>query len=378
MNIDFKKMLKGQYEPDGFLKDISADQVVPGFGYNILNFYNPLYRPLSDENHIKKGGDKPIWPNHKSFAVCLTHDVDHVSLYSFKHWLRSKKERVKSKNSIFGVFKSAAGSCIDFALNGKNFLTKDPIHCYEKWLVEENKLNVKSTFFFAPGYNNVNIHHENDCLYDLNDQIVFDGQKCSVKEVINEILHKGWGIGLHPSCHSFNNVEELKYQKYAFEKSIDYEISCIRQHHLYYDFRITPNIHAEAGFKYDSTLGFNDNVGFRFGTSYPWYLTDTKTNRLLPILELPLIIQDGAMLKAHKGLRLDIETAFKYVAQIADKVESVGGVLTLLWHPSSVANSNSWNLYFRIINYLKKKNPWFATINEIGRWWEKNNKELSV
>lgn len=87
----------------------------------------------------------------------------------------------------------------------------------------------------------------------------------------------------------------------------------IRQHYLHYDIRVTPAVHAEAGFKYDSTLGFNDNVGFRFGTCYPWYLYDLKEKKEVSVIEIPLIVQDGAMLNQAKGMRLDEDTAFQLV-----------------------------------------------------------------
>ena len=76
------------------------------------------------------------------------------------------------------------------------------------------------------------------------------------------------------------------------------------QHFLHYDIRTTPAVHAEAGSKYDSTIGFNDNVGFRFGTCYPYHLYDLKAEKELPIMEISLIIQDGAMLNPVKGMRL--------------------------------------------------------------------------
>ena len=131
--------------------------------------------------------------------------------------------------------------------------------------------------------------------------------------MIREIDRQGWEIGLHPSWYSFDDADELKRQKEILEKALGHEIVSIRQHYLHYDIRITPAVHAEAGFKYDSTLGFNDNVGFRFGTCYPYHLYDLNAEKELPIMEIPLVIHDGAMLKPVKGMRLDEDTAFQYV-----------------------------------------------------------------
>ena len=83
-------------------------------------------------------------------------------------------------------------------------------------------------------------------------------------------------------------------------------------------------------------------------------------------MEIPLIIQDGAMLNPDKGMRLDKDTAFKYVEQITEVIEKVGGVLTLLWHPNHILKEDWWRLYLRIPDYLKAKNAWFGTVRKVG------------
>jgi len=192
-----------------------------------------------------------------------------------------------------------------------------------------------------------------------------------VAEIIQEIDRQGWEIGLHPSWYSFDDADELKRQKESLEKALGHEVVSVRQHYLHYDIRVTPAVHAAAGFKYDSTLGFNDNVGFRFGTCYPWHLYDLKTEKELPIKEMSLIIQDSAMLSPTKGMRLDENTAFQYIVQITNAVEKVGGILTLLWHPNNIIKPEWWRLYLRTLEYLKKKNALFGSVKEIGQWWKR-------
>lgn len=75
------------------------------------------------------------------------------------------------------------------------------------------------------------------------------------------------------------------------------------------------------------------------------------------------------MLNQMKGMRLDEDTAFQYVMQITDAVEHVGGILTLLWHPTGVISLSWWNLYLRSLEYFQKKNAWFGTVREIGESW---------
>jgi len=368
--IDYKKLLQGYYEARYLPKDFSPERDVPDFAFNVLNPLGLLYRPVVDEHHLETEGKKPIWPGGKSFAVCLTHDVDAVSSYSFQQSLRIRCSQLSHTTSPSKNIKNLLGFGIDLLRSVRQYGQKDPLHCYERWLEVEEKVCAHSTFFFWPGLSTVSKRHHSDCMYELSDSVVFDNQKCSIAEMMQEIDRRGWEIGLHASWYSFDDIDELKRQKEAIEKVLDHEITSIRQHCLHYDIRVTPRVHSEAGFKYDSTLGFNDNVGFRFGTCYPWYLSDLRGENRLPIMEIPLIMQDGAMLNPTKGMRLDEERAFEYVIQMVRQVERVGGVLTLLWHPNHIIDEPWWNLYQHTLDYLNEKNVWFACIKEIGKFSE--------
>jgi len=369
-SLVYGNLLQGRYEAERLPKDFSPDRIVPDFAFNVLIPLGLLYRPVVDEDCLANGGKKPIWPNGKRFAVCLTHDVDTVSLYSLKQLLRARRGHISKANDGIHKLKECFGICTDLAKAGIYARQKDPIHCYERWMEVEKKVGAHSTFFFWPGWSNVRKHHHTDCSYELSDRVVFDGVKCIVREMIKEIDRRGWEIGLHPSWYSFNDADELRIQKEVIEKVLGHEILSVRQHYLHYDIRCTPRAHSQAGFKYDSTLGFNDNIGFRFGTCYPWHLFDLRIGKDLEILEIPLVVQDGAMLSPTKGMRLDEETAFQYIIQLTEAVEDVGGVLTLLWHPNDIIKRNYWNLYLKSLKYLKEKMAWFASVKEVGGWWK--------
>lgn len=371
--INYKKLIQGRYEAERLPADMSAERNVPDFSFNFLNPLGLLYRPVVDEDYLQNGGQKPRWPDEKPFAVCLTHDVDMVSSPNYSFSQSSKIHAYKLRNK--GSSEAKIHEFIDFGIDTiraiKHANAHDPLHCYERWLEVEEKFGARSTFFFWPGWNAIGKHHPTDCSYNLEDRVVIDRQKCTVAEMIREIDRRKWEIGLHPSWYSYNDANEMKRQKETLEKAVGHEVVSVRQHCLHYDIRVTPRIQAEAGFKYDSTLGFNDNVGFRFGTCYPWRLYDLEAEQAFPIFEIPLIIQDVALLNRNKGLRLDADTAFKYIMQITDQVEKVGGVLTLLWHPNSIVNLDYWSLFSQTLKYLSEKNAWFAPIKDVGDWFQR-------
>jgi len=359
--LDIPSLLAGRYEAERLPSDFSPERVVPDFAFNALNPLGLLYHPVVDEHHLASGGQKPTWPDGKPFAVCLTHDVDHVSAHSVLQPLRA----LRTLNGASAKTMVASGIKV---IRNATLYGKDPFHCYERWLEVESSIGAHSTFFILPEC--VRKPHHTDGIYRFSDRVRFDGQRCTVAEMICEIDRQGWEVGLHATWYAFDDADELKRQKEQVERVVGHEIVSLRQHYLHYDIRSTPRAHTEAGFRYDSTLGFNDNVGFRFGTSYPWHLYDLHEAKLLLILEIPLIVQDGALLNPRKGLRLDEEAAFRYVAQMADAVETVGGVLTLLWHADSVAIPSWYNLYHQVLEFLKTRNAWFGSVGEVGKWWQ--------
>ncbi len=368
-SIDHQKLLLGVYEAERVPLNWLKEGPVPDFAFNILNSIGCLYRPILDEIYLSRHHQTPQWPDGKTFAVCLTHDVDDVSLFSLRQSLRSLKSPFIGMHSTHEKIKRISNLVVIALQSLRSPFLTDPLHCYERWLEIEASYRAKSTFFFWPGWKSVTRHHFKDPTYELNDRVCFDGIGCTVTEMIREIDRRGWEIGLHPSWYSYNDADELKNQKDALENALGHSVHSIRQHCLHYDIRITPLAHATAGFKYDSTLGFNNNIGFRFGTCYPWRLYDLDSDNELPILEIPLVVQDVAMLNPSKGMSIDPNMAFHYIDLIGEEVEKVGGVLTLLWHPNEIMNPESWNLYKRVLNHLNQKNAWITSLQEVGDWW---------
>jgi len=374
-SIDYQDLLKGKYEAQSMPEDPFPGHMVPDYAFNVLTPRGLLYRPVVDEDFLARGKRKPEWPGAKPFAACLTHDVDAVSSVSLTPAIRKRLIRYTTSLLLSDRITSLMGVGVDLLRSFQYRKKRDPLFCLEQWLHMEKRVKSHSTYFFWPGLEVVRKRHASDCAYNLGDEIRFDGQPCTVAEAIREIARRGWEIGLHASWYSFDDVDELKRQKTVLEKAAGQEVVSVRQHYLHYDIRVTPHAHARAGFKYDSTLGFNDNIGFRFGTCQPWQLCDLETEATLPIIEVPLIIQDTAMLNPHKGMRLNEDTAFHYIRHLSETVQRVGGVLTLSWHPEYVVHASWKRLYVRTLEHLKKKNAWFGSIKEIMGHWKNNTAE---
>ena len=168
VDLDYEKLLRGVYELESLPKNLTPESPVPDYAYNILNRLGLLYRPVVDEHYLRNGGKRPEWPGGKKFAVCLTHDVDEVSLYSFRESLRYKEPKRAKIRRLLRVLSEP----------------NDPLHCYERWLEIERQANVHSTFFFWPGISAVTKRHTSDCVYELSDSVVFYNKRCAVTEMM--------------------------------------------------------------------------------------------------------------------------------------------------------------------------------------------------
>jgi len=314
--------------------------------------------------------ERPLWPNGAPFAVCLTHDVDNVAWMNPRMHARRMVSQMRYllheslNRRALGAWKCATRSFIESLVSGNR---SDPLHCYEQWLELEADFSAKSTFLFLP--DSYHRPHYSDGGYRYADRIVFDGHKCLVREMMREIHDRGWEVGLHASWYCFNCLEELKRQKCQVEEAINATVASVRHHFLHFDIRCTPRVHHDAGLKVDSSIGFNDDIGFRYGTAMPWKLRDTRDDRELQVIELPLVIQEKCLIRliAEGNERVALQRA----NTIAKRVRDVGGVLTLLWHPVTIRQPLYVNIYRKILESLSDQGAWFGTMSEIANWWTK-------
>ena len=70
------------------------------FTFSQVNMTGNLYNPTIDQMWIDEKCEKPKWPDNKPYAVCITHDVDVISL-------QSKKENFRAPTSCSTFYQSS-------------------------------------------------------------------------------------------------------------------------------------------------------------------------------------------------------------------------------------------------------------------------------
>jgi peptidoglycan/xylan/chitin deacetylase (PgdA/CDA1 family) len=280
------------------------------------------------------------WRDGRRFALCLTHDVDRVK----KAWWHSVYYFLKTGN--LHHLKTL------FAKHG------EPYWNIEKIMEIEQKLGVRSTFFFLNERKKLEILRPKT--YEL---AVGNYDICATKiaQAIKKLDVGGWEIGVHGSYDSYDNVTLMAKEKKELEKIVGKSIIGIRQHYLNLEVPKTWELQRQVGFKYDASFGFNDRIGFRDNRTYPFRPFSDE------FLEIPLAIMDVPLFDSSN----DTEDAWHKSEELISRAENDGGLLAVLWHSNRFDDEEypgQEQIYVRIIEECKRRNAWIVPGKDVWSW----------
>ncbi len=323
----------------------------------------PTLRPVVDEELERSvpGFPKKLkWPGGARFAALLSHDVDGLRDNDRVQLWRVMQLNIRHSQGLMKKlhhFTSLSG--LRHRPSNQDLLSP--------WMEKEASCGFHSTFFLFPS--NVRKRNVRDLTYKWQDLMPFDGGLRTVQEVFKEVQARGWEVGVHSSVHAAYQVEMLAEQREDVSKALGCEVFSNRQHNLQFDVASTPDYLARAGYGCDCTLGSNRDVFFRSGSCYPAPLWSWRESRWLPVYEIPLILHDGALMR-WDNLDLDSEIAFEFGKAIVDRVAKVRGVLSLLWHPENLVKPGYFEVYCKLLDYIRDQNGWGSSAREIIEWWK--------
>jgi hypothetical protein len=139
----------------------------------------------------------------------------------------------------------------------------------------------------------------------------------------------------------------------------------VRMHWLYFNSQASLML-EKAGFSYDSTVGYNETIGYRAGTAQVF-----KHFTVDHLLELPLHIMDTALFYPLY-MNLSDEQAGAAMLPLIENATRLGGVLTINWHDRSLGPERLWgDAYVTLLHDLRARKPWFATAAQTVSWFRK-------
>ena len=308
---------------------------------------------------------EPLWPEGSRFAVCFTHDVDLVSETATP---RQVARFARAGFAGSGVLR-AARPAVRVVRSLRNGVARVPAAtALEHCATLEKRYDATASYLFTvpPPIG----RSRYDCVYAPHDLCRFRGATRSVADVMRTLADEGFDVGLHGSYEGAFRPHALAAEREILRRATGLEITSTRQHFLHWDVRSTPRLQEEAGLRVDSSLGFNRNVGFRAGTSFPFRHFDVGAGRALDLVQVPLVIQDGALL-GPIGVGRGLSHALGVVDELLDGVAAVGGVASFLFHPDKLGRPDWLQLYEHALGAAAERGAWFASLRDLGDWWRR-------
>lgn len=322
----------------------------------LVNIYIKFIKAIFEKIFDVKG--VPLWPCGKVCAIGLSHDVDNPDKYAI---LKTPVylSRLNLLNNIrFNLDK--------LPILGGRVLDKNPS---DFWLFSEimdleEKLGFRSTFFFA----STNIADR----YASNLDVPYAIDRTKFKKLFQEIANRGFEIGLHASYNAFLDSNRLQGEKDKLEKHSTLKILGLRHHfwHIGRNIETALEHHECCEFEYDTSIAFNDELGFRRGIAFPYYPWSDSESKPIKVIQLPVFCMDGNLF--YKPITKDY--AFERLSTHIQIIKKYEGLGVIDWHvrTSYPKNRVYWDwgeTYVRILNYLGDNSEiWVTSLENIASW----------
>ena len=310
--------------------------------YDRFPYYLSKHRNIFEPEVSKfliENGLKVEYPEGKNFTVCLTHDIDVVYLYTSKLSIMYNAVKSLKKHQIKTALK------MPFYKTNKNW---NSLCNFEDIMALEEKYGAKSSFYI---------------LTLKREDLDFNFEVEDLEYELGNIADNGWEVGLHGGHNAYNNLDEIEDKKTRLEKVLGKKVVGYRNHFLKFKVPDTWELLSKAGFKYDTTFGYADMVGFRNGMCHPFKPFNLDTGMEIDILEIPLTIMDCTL---FDYMKLDMKGAWEITKLLIDTVEKYKGVITILWHNTYMVGDNLM-FYEKILKYCYEKGAWMSSGEEIKK-----------
>ena len=185
-----------------------------------------------------------------------------------------------------------------------------------------------------------------------------------IAALVRKLVSEGHEVGLHgidawaDSSRGREELEEIRRFTANSETGV-------RMHWLYLDQK-SCEVLEQAGASYDSTFGYNEDVGYRAGTTQAY-----KPIQATRLLELPLHVMDTALFYPSR-LELTSAQASEVLDQMLENTVRFGGVLTVNWHDRSIVPERLWGVPYRtLLANMQLRGAWISTAGQAVAWFRK-------
>lgn len=270
----------------------------------------------------------------RSFALCLTHDVDRpYKTYQSGYYALKEHDLYHLKTALPGV---------------------NPYWQFEEIMALEDDLGVRSAFYFLCEQQLFRDRPVRDWLRPTAWTRYLGRYAIDAPEIVS-IIHDldigGWEVGLHGSYESYRDRERLRAEKAVVEEVLGHGLVGGRQHYL----NLAPETwryHRDVGLRYDCSLGSSTEYGFQHGYDPLRPFNDE-------FVVFPLTLMDNALPDVSTGF----ERAWTECERLLEEAQESDAVMTVLWHPRCFSESDFPGyraLYRRIVERALELGAWIG------------------
>lgn len=311
---DFQDLISLERDEFDRLRAMDSLQYKLGvLNFPVVNYYS-LFLKEEIERYFGIVIERKTYGGVES-AIALTHDVDFTSFLSLKmirreifgiavlnrHKLGMNQRTTKLLFPLYSLFG------YDLPKIGLRFLRN-----------AETARGLKSTFFIKTGASG-----KQDIPYNFRSR--------SMREFLASLTDEGFEIGIHPSLSTYVDMDQFIREKNRLQDFLGKRVNSVRQHYLKFTAGKTVQIWEKAEMRYDSTLGFSREVGFRNSVAFPYPLYDFVQDRESAIIELPLVFMDGTL---AENKTITNEQAFERMKDLLSETRRANGAAAILFHNS--------------------------------------------
>jgi hypothetical protein len=299
----------------------------------------------------------PRWPEGRRAAIGLSHDVDQPDKYAMLEcFLRPWRFR--------GLPRSAIRSTARLARVRMRDSQPRDWWLFREVMESEGRRGLRSTFFFAA----TPFHSARGARLD----VAYDVSAARFRPVLRAMREGGFEVGLHAGYRAHEHAPWLAAERHRLSDAAGTEIRGVRHHYwnLGPGIEATLRSHEQAGLAYDTSLAFNDHLGFRRSVALPFRPFDPVLCRPLRTLQLPTFCMDGNMFYTSS----DVDVAVSAVGDLIGRIVDTGGIGAIDWHIQTSYPGNrefrAWGVaYQAILDMLAgRQEVWVTNLGAIERW----------
>jgi len=300
----------------------------------------------------------PRWPDGKALAAACGHDVDYPEVI---RWLEPLRVLARQRS---GGLRPAA----EVGLGRRTHWH------FRAWMELERRYHTRSAFYFVARKGSLAEYARGlpDTFYDI--------QAPRFRTLFRELAAEGWEIGLHASYLAYTSATKFAAERAALAEASGTPVAGNRHHYWHLDPQdpeATLLMHEQIGLSYDTSLVHDRYLGWRRGSTWPFYPWHQGQRRALRTLQLPTGWMDDQLFghRAHNpgGSHL-------LLRGLAERAATQAGCLIVDVHDYvyDEALFPGWAASYAGLweDLFARGDVWFATPGEIAAHWAARHASL--